>query len=46
MRPPVGRVGRPSKALTVDQAQALLRAEAARHGRGEGEPFRLLAIGN
>ena len=43
VRSPVGRVGRPSKALTVDQAHALLRAAAARHGRGEGAPFRLHA---
>ena len=36
IRPPAGREGRPSKALTVEQAQALIDAAAAR-------PYRLLA---
>lgn len=41
VRPPAGRRGRPSKALTVDQAQSLIDA-AAGH-RGDGSPYRLHA---
>jgi len=43
VRPPAGREGRPSKALTVDQARALLQAAAARPGGRDAEPFRLHA---
>ncbi len=36
VRPPAGQEGRPSKALTVDQARALIDAAAGRlHGKGE-----------
>lgn len=41
IRPPAGREGRPSKALSVDQAQALIDAAAGR--RADGSPFRLHA---
>ncbi len=41
VRPPAGRRGRPSKALTVDQVQSLIDA-AAGH-RGDGSPYRLHA---
>ena len=41
VRPPAGRQGRSSKALTVDQAQALVDAAAGR--RGDGSPYRLHA---
>jgi integrase len=34
VRPPVGKQGRPSKALTVEQAQALIEAAAGRNGNG------------
>jgi integrase len=43
VRPPRGREGRQSKALTVDQARALLKAAAARPGGMNAEPFRLHA---
>src|SRR5712692_1604307 len=48
VRPPTGRQGRQSKALTVEQAQALIRAAADhRHARDGGEatarPYRLHA---
>ncbi|HEX8007912.1 MAG TPA: hypothetical protein VF482_15965, partial [Trebonia sp.] len=36
VRPPTGRQGRPSKAMTVEQAQALIDAAAGRLG-GEGD---------
>src|SRR5271166_40812 len=41
VRPPAGRQGRPSKALTVDQAQALIDAAAGRHA--DRSPHRLHA---
>jgi len=41
IRPPAGHEGRPSKALSVDQAQALLRA--ASDERPDGSPHRLHA---
>ena len=41
IRPPAGHEGRPSKALSVDQAQALLRAAADE--RPDGSPHRLHA---
>ena len=41
VRPPAGHDGRPSKALSVDQAQALLRAAADE--RSDGSPRRLHA---
>jgi integrase len=34
VRPPAGKQGRPSKALTVEQAQALIEAAAGRNGNG------------
>jgi integrase len=34
VRPPAGKEGRPSKALTVEQAQALIKAAAGRNGNG------------
>jgi integrase len=49
VRPPAGRQGRPSKALTVDQAWALIDAAAGRlRGKGEAggadaQPYRLHA---
>jgi integrase len=48
VRPPVGRQGRPSKALTVDQARALVKAAAGdiggqRGGRQNARPYRLHA---
>jgi len=48
VRPPAGRPGRPSKALTVDQARALVRAaagnaDAAVRNRQPREPYRLYA---
>ena len=42
VRPPVGRRGRPSKALTVDQARALIDAAAGRGGL-DARPYRLHA---
>jgi integrase len=41
VRPPAGNAGRPSKALSVEQAQALLRAAAAE--RPDGNTHRLYA---
>ena len=41
IRPPAGHEGRPSKALSVDQAQELLRAAAGE--RPDGSPHRLHA---
>ena len=41
VRPPAGRQGRSSKALTVNQARALVDAAAGR--RGDGSPYRLHA---
>jgi len=41
VRPPAGREGRPSKALSVDQAQRLI--DAAAGGRGDVSPYRLHA---
>ena len=48
VRPPAGRQGRPSKALTVDQARALVRAAAGERvregeGRKKAKPYRLHA---
>jgi integrase len=49
VQPPAGRQGRPSKALTVDQAQALIDAAAGRVGRNgkadgsDSKPYRLHA---
>lgn len=44
VNPPAGREGRPSKALTVDQARALLKAAAGHPGSGcKEKPSRLYA---
>jgi integrase len=48
VRPPAGREGRPSKALTVDQARALVKAAAGylgsqQDGRENAKPYRLHA---
>jgi len=44
VRPPAGQEGRPSKALTLDQARALVDAAAGRRGGGaEAGPHRLRA---
>lgn len=43
IRPPTGRKGRPSKALTVDQAQALINAAASRPGADGADSYRLHA---
>jgi integrase len=48
VRPPAGRQGRPSRALTVDQARALVRSAAGDlvregEGREKAKPYRLHA---
>ena len=44
VRPPTGQDGRPSKALTLDQARALIDAAAGRRGGGaDAGPYRLHA---
>ena len=44
VRPPTGQDGRPSKALTLDQARALIDAAAGHRGGGaDAGPYRLLA---
>jgi integrase len=44
VRPPAGQDGRPSKALTLDQARALIDAAAGRRGGGaDAGPYRLHA---
>jgi integrase len=44
VKPPAGREGRPSKALTVEQARALLKTAAGDPGSEKGaEPYRLHA---
>jgi integrase len=44
VRPPTGQDGRPSKALTLDQARALIDAAAGHRGGGpDAGPYRLFA---
>jgi len=41
VRPPAGQDGRPSKALTLDQARALINAAAGHRGGGsDAGPYR------